>query len=143
MRACSRKWKSWHKDAREGPAVVRAALTNCTYLQHEGVMLDGVHVFASPYQPPVPMLTMEFNIAEEADRDAMYASIPAGVHVLLSHGLPFSKQDAIPSGKHVGCEALGRAVARGRPAFHVFGHTHEGYGMDSAAFSYRSKPCRA
>ncbi len=142
MRACRRKWKSWHKGTREDPTVVRAALTNCTYLQHEGVMLDGLHVFASPYQPPVPMRTMAFNIAEEADRDAMNASIPAGLHVLLSHGPPFSKLDAIPSGKHRNVGS-GRAVACGWPAFHVFGHIHEGQGIDSAASFRCSKPRRA
>ncbi|KAI9371527.1 Metallo-dependent phosphatase-like protein [Aspergillus egyptiacus] len=50
------------------------------------------------------------------------------VDILLTHGPPHGILDFVPGAGNVGCESLYRAVERSRPALHVFGHIHEGYG---------------
>ena len=48
--------------------------------------------------------------------------------MLITHGPPFGIADATPSGEHVGCEELRKALARVKPKIHIFGHIHGGYG---------------
>ncbi|CBF89433.1 metallophosphatase domain-containing protein [Aspergillus nidulans FGSC A4] len=71
-------------------------------------------IYASPYTP------------EFCDWAFAY---PRSVDILLTHGPPKGILDqVVGSGENVGCEHLYRAVRRARPALHVFGHIHEGYG---------------
>ncbi|KAL2822853.1 hypothetical protein BJX63DRAFT_417291 [Aspergillus granulosus] len=100
-------------------------------------------VYASPYTPE--FCEWAFAYPRDVDRfnppDASHASqsgqgsggvyVPSypGVDILLTHGPPYGMLDqVIGSRESVGCKHLYRAVERARPALHVFGHIHEGYG---------------
>ncbi|KAL2797141.1 Metallo-dependent phosphatase-like protein [Aspergillus keveii] len=62
-------------------------------------------------------------------RGGVYVPSYPGVDILLTHGPPYGILDqVIGSRESVGCKHLYRAVERARPALHVFGHIHEGYG---------------
>ena len=60
-------------------------------------------------------------------------SVPSGLDVLVTHGPPLGILDRTYDGQHVGCEDLKRTVEDKRPKLHVFGHIHEGYGVERAA----------
>jgi len=52
--------------------------------------------------------------------------------VLVTHGPPAGVRDRTSARDrtHAGCVDLRDAVERIRPALHVFGHIHEGYGVE-------------
>ncbi|KAL4806844.1 Metallo-dependent phosphatase-like protein [Aspergillus unguis] len=100
-------------------------------------------VYASPYTPEFcawafayPRSEDRFNpppasAANDGSTETPKTPIPdyPGVDICLTHGPPFGVLDqVVGSGASVGCEHLYRAVKRARPALHVFGHIHEGYG---------------
>ncbi|KAL4928601.1 metallophosphatase domain-containing protein [Aspergillus undulatus] len=96
-------------------------------------------VYASPYTPEFcawafayPRSEDRFNPSLSGAAKAAATPIPdyPGVDICLTHGPPYGILDqVVGSGESVGCEHLYRAVRRARPALHVFGHIHEGYGV--------------
>ena len=97
------------------------------YLEDSGVDLLGLRWYGSPWQPRF------FDWAFNADRGAplrqIWAQIPSGTDVLLTHGPPHGILDTTVRGQSVGCEELTLAIQRVRPKLHVFGHIHECYGQ--------------
>ncbi|CAJ1355241.1 unnamed protein product [Effrenium voratum] len=99
-----------------------------TYLEHEETVIRGVRIFGSPWQPE--FLDWAFNAPRHAMAEKWQA-IPAGVHVLLVHGPPLGRGDALlPSLQRGGCaDLLVEVQNRIQPQFCVFGHIHEGAGI--------------
>ncbi|KAL4778948.1 Metallo-dependent phosphatase-like protein [Aspergillus varians] len=96
-------------------------------------------VYASPYTPEFCAWAFAYPRSEDrfnppsAGAGGGGATTPVpdypGVDILLTHGPPHGILDqVVGSRQSVGCEHLYRAVRRARPALHVFGHIHEGYG---------------
>lgn len=131
-KAYNRLWEKWVKTKEHAaPEVAKQLLTNATYLEHEEVVINGVRVFGSPYQPAIPRRTMAFNLSRGAESAAVWETVPAGIDVLCTHGPPYGRRDRIfLGGKRVGCRALAAAVQRTQPQYHVFGHIHESYGVE-------------
>lgn len=64
------------------------------------------------------------------DRRRLYAGIPKGTDVIVTHGPPYSILDSAPvSPHHSGCLELLGAVSRVRPRLHLFGHIHGAHGI--------------
>lgn len=105
----------------------RSLLSCAIYLQDEACSLHGLRIYGSPWQPRF------FDWAFNADRGAplrqIWAQIPSGTDVLLTHGPPHGILDTTVRGQSVGCEELTLAIQRVRPKLHVFGHIHESYGQ--------------
>lgn len=118
------------------PARAQSLLRNCTYLQDDGCEIDGITFWGSPWQPWFH--DWAFNVARNSQqmRD-IWAKVPTGVDVLITHGPPHGIRDVCPdiySGADisVGCEVLRKEVLdRIKPKVHVFGHIHEGAGRHS------------
>jgi Icc-related predicted phosphoesterase len=110
----------------ERSSAARGWFRHATYLQDEGVTIEGVRFWGSPWQPR--FFDWAFNLDRGAPLRAVWARIPVGVHVLITHGPPFGVLDRTARGEAVGCEELLAAVARVRPRLHVFGHIHEAAG---------------
>jgi Icc-related predicted phosphoesterase len=56
--------------------------------------------------------------------------IPDGLDVLITHGSPFGILDQEePSGEHLGCAELLKAVEDKKTKVHIFGHIHGGAGV--------------
>ncbi|KAL4777037.1 Metallo-dependent phosphatase-like protein [Aspergillus nidulans var. acristatus] len=96
-------------------------------------------IYASPYTPEFCDWAFAYPRSEDrynppfpgagGSKPKMPVPNYPGVDVLLTHGPPKGILDqVVGSGESVGCEHLYRAVRRARPALHVFGHIHEGYG---------------
>lgn len=105
----------------------RLADVGATYLHDSGVVLDGIPIWGSPYQPTYGR-NWAFNRDIGPDLKIHWDLIPAGTQVLVTHGPPLGHGDFVPRGVHAGCPDLLAALSRVRPVYHVFGHVHEGHG---------------
>jgi predicted phosphodiesterase len=109
------------------PREAQAVLTNCIYLQDQPITLMGLRFYGSPWQPW--FYDWAFNLQRGPDIRQKWDLIPAGTDVLITHGPPWGHGDRTDRGEQVGCQDLLEAVRRLRPALHLFGHVHEGYGV--------------
>ena len=99
-----------------------------TYLQDAGVEIDGLRFYGSPWQPEFCQWAFNLPRRGQALRE-VWARIPEGTEVLITHGPPHGTLDQVRGGLHLGCEDLAARVAAVRPRLHVFGHIHDGFGV--------------
>lgn len=107
------------------------------YLQDSGIEIDGVKFYGSPWQPWFHDWAFNFSADHELgtkQAHGVFSKIPEDTDVLITHGPPHGIMDAIGKKVHdwdirVGCAALLYHVKRVKPKLHVFGHIHEGYGI--------------
>jgi predicted phosphohydrolase len=105
----------------------RFMLDNAIVLINEGTEIDGLRIWGSPV---TPLYGGAFGLRSAKDRRRLYAQIPHGIDVLVTHGPPFGILDTAPiSGLHEGCPELLDVVEQVRPKLHVFGHIHTAYGI--------------
>lgn len=107
-----------------------------TYLQDQGLEIEGLCVYGSPWQPEFQ--DWAFNLPRGVIGEK-WAKIPEYVDVLITHGPPseglggllaeraFKWGNATP--EDVGDEALLEHIKRVKPKLHVCGHIHIGYGL--------------
>ena len=102
-------------------------LDNAIVLINEGTEIEGLQIWGSPV---TPLYGGAFGLSSAKDRKRLYAQIPEGIDVLITHGPPYGILDLGP-GSHLnqGCPELLDAVMRVRPKLHVFGHIHGAYGV--------------
>jgi len=104
----------------------RSAITNATLLIDSGVEVEGISIWGSP---TTPLYGGAFGKSIPEDRQRLWAQVPEGLDILITHGPPFAILDHGGSAeRREGCPYLFEAVFRARPRLHVFGHVHAGYG---------------
>lgn len=101
------------------------------YLENTSTLLDlgngrRIKVFGSPYTPKHGNWAFQYPRANAAIWDEI--SIPEDTDILITHGPPKAHLDL----GHLGCLFLRRALwgMKHKPALHVFGHIHGGYGKE-------------
>jgi Icc-related predicted phosphoesterase len=105
----------------------RSMLHNATVLINESIEAAGLRIWGSPV---TPLYGGAFGLSSAEDRKRLYAQIPHGTDVLITHGPPYGILDSAPgSGIHSGCRELLEAVLRIGPKLHIFGHIHGAYGI--------------
>jgi Icc-related predicted phosphoesterase len=109
------------------PEVAQAHLQGCVYLQDESIVIEGIKIYGSPWQPE--FFNWAFNLKRGQELREKWALIPDDVDILMTHGPPMGILDKTAHGKHVGCEELLEAIETRAPAYHIFGHIHEAYGQ--------------
>lgn len=109
------------------PDPARNALQHAHYLQDEGITLDGVRFWGSPWQPE--FMDWAFKLPRGAALAEKWALIPVGTDVVLTHGPPFGFGDRCDDGRRVGCDDLLPALLRVGARLHVSGHIHEDAGL--------------
>ena len=101
-----------------------------TYLQDSGVVVAGLTIYGSPWQPW--FYNWAFNLYRGDAIREKWDLIPNGIDVLVTHGPPKGVLDKTTSGEYVGCDDLMSAIStRVSPKLHVFGHIHEAHGVVS------------
>jgi len=102
---------------------------SCNFLSDSEVIIDGVKFYGSPWQPDFGRWA--FNLPRGSPLLKKWLMIPDDTDVLITHGPPRDVLDRVYySNQHVGCDDLWDRIVFIRPKVHVFGHIHEGYGMD-------------
>jgi Icc-related predicted phosphoesterase len=109
------------------PVRARAALTAATYLQDSAVVVEGIKIWGSPWQPW--FYDWAFNLKRGPAIAAKWALIPKDTDILVTHGPPYGIGDQTSHGERAGCEDLLARIEKVRPKLHVFGHIHEGAGI--------------
>lgn len=97
------------------------------YLEDSMVEIEGIKIWGSPITPY--FFNWAFNRQRGADIKRYWTPIPEDIDILVTHGPPLGYGDRIYAGDLVGCKDLLEAVQRVAPAYHVFGHIHEAYGI--------------
>lgn len=124
------------------PEEARALLAHhgLVYLEDDGVTVDGVRFWGSPWQPLFRVWA--FGARRGPELAAKWAHIPEDVDVLVTHGPPWGFGDRVRLGRlgarrfggspdrevHAGCADLRRRIEVVRPRLHVFGHIHQDRG---------------
>jgi Icc-related predicted phosphoesterase len=109
------------------PQQARELLTNATYLENDGITIDGVTFWGSPYTPE--FLNWAFMYPRGTAAQRYWGMIPDSLDVLITHGPPFGILDQTAPGEtHLGCEELLDVVKKKKPRVHIFGHIHGGAG---------------
>lgn len=115
----------------EKPDLARQVLRDCapgvSYLQDSAIVIEGLRVWGSPWQPR--FFDWAFNLDRGEALAEKWALIPDDTDILVTHGPPFGVLDVTPAGMRVGCEALAQRLETLRMRLHVFGHIHHSYGV--------------
>ncbi|XP_028417628.1 metallophosphoesterase domain-containing protein 1-like isoform X2 [Dendronephthya gigantea] len=116
-------------------AEVKAALTDCTYLQDSEVDILGLRIYGSPWTPA--FRDWAFNEERGDAIDEIWKKIPKDIDILVTHGPPLGRCDVVAFGRsHAGCaNLLDRVQNHIKPRYHIFGHIHE----DHLEMSLRAK----
>jgi predicted phosphohydrolase len=109
------------------PAAARAMLAGITYLEDSGTTIEGLSFWGSPWQPAFH--DWAFNLPRGAALAAVWAKIPHGLDVLITHSPPQGFGDRAFDEARAGCADLRARVAVVRPRLHLFGHIHQGGGV--------------
>jgi Icc-related predicted phosphoesterase len=118
------------------PEETRAALTNCHYLAHESIEIEGFKIFGSPIS--AWFYDWAFNVHRGPAIAAKWAQIPTDTNILVTHGPPYGVLDVTPRMQTVGDEDLERRIALlPNLKLMVFGHIHFSYGqLDHGGVKY-------
>lgn len=103
---------------------------NVTYLQASGATVAGLRFWGSPITPYY--FNWAFNYREH-EIQPHWQLIPPALDVLITHGPPHLILDEVGHDREpVGCPYLKKRLRQVRPRLHVFGHIHEGHGVQAA-----------
>ena len=110
------------------------------YLEDDEYLHKGVKFWGSPIQPE--FFNWAFNRDRGADIQKHWDLIPTDVDVLITHGPPWGILDKVPGNRHAGCvDLLHTIVSDIKPKFHIFGHIHEGRGIQTHKTNDGSEIC--
>lgn len=121
----------------------RSLLNAPIYLQDQGIVIEGLKVYGTPWSPSFHREKWAFNADRGSEIHDHWLKIPRDTDILITHGPPYhildkvkkiymSEEDqdfAFRNDGHVGCQDLLHHVKMYEPKLHVFGHIHEGYGV--------------
>jgi hypothetical protein len=111
-----------------------ASATELQVLVDEGVTVQTRDGAISVWATPWSNLFMDWAFMKPpGELEAVYARIPKGVDILVSHQPPYGYGDRyvhIDSGRveHIGSRELLAAIERVRPKMVICGHIHDGHG---------------
>lgn len=137
--------KRFHRK-RDDCDAVKAILTEAdvpglVYLEDSGAVVAGLRFWGSPWQPE--FCDWAFNLERgEPCREKWRLIEPCDV--LVTHGPALGHGDQCSDGARAGCVDLLETIqTRVRPAVHVAGHIHEGYGVttDGATTYINASTC--
>ncbi len=106
------------------------------YLENQGVCLQGISIFGSPWTPYFYDWAFNGTDQEEGDTsygpnlDRLYGQIPDGLDILICHGPMEGVLDFSGDLNRVGSKMLKKHVVRAKPNILICGHVHSGYGYE-------------
>ena len=97
------------------------------YLMDEGVLINGIKIWGSPYTPK--FYRWAFNKGRGEPLAEQWKKIPSDVDLLLTHGPVYGILDLTANEQHAGDKDLLTKVLAVKPKVHVSGHIHESAGL--------------
>ncbi|KAA1466626.1 Metallo-dependent phosphatase [Dentipellis sp. KUC8613] len=134
-----RNYYRWHKEQQDSDTILdlvigeEAREAGIVYLDDESYEFQTRPggrkwtVYGSPWTPD--FWDWAFNYKRGKESEEHVAKIPPKTDILLTHGPPYTVLDENLDGVSVGCEALLARLPAVKPRLHVFGHIHEGHGV--------------
>ncbi|XP_066933500.1 metallophosphoesterase domain-containing protein 1-like [Clytia hemisphaerica] len=111
------------------PEECQRILSNCTYLEDEGIELMGIKFYGTPWHPE-HRVGDAFSVKCGEECLSKWEKIPFDTDVLMTHTPPYGVCDEGHHIKHAGCpELLYIVQEKVKPRIHAFGHIHEAYGI--------------
>jgi len=110
------------------PDLGRELLKNVIYLQDESVLIEGIRIYGSPWQPIFNTNCDAFALSRGKAIQEKWDLIPEDTDILITHTPPCGIMDEAGGVSH-GCSDLLKTVQRIAPKFHIFGHIHNHNGM--------------
>lgn len=107
------------------PEEARALLTNCIYLEDSEITIENIRIYGTPWHPAFD--NWAFGLPRGQVLKEKWDLIPQGIDILITHSPPSGILDKGFYGSW-GCDDLTAAVQLIKPKYHIFGHTHLGYG---------------
>lgn len=104
-------------------------LTNAKYLCNDFFEYKGKCIWGSPYTPI--FLRWAF-MMDDKKLKRNWKQMPEELDLLITHGPAYGVLDRA-QGKHLGDPHLYEAIQLKKPRYHVCGHIHEGYGIETVA----------
>lgn len=115
------------------PDLGRELLQDAIYLQDEEVVIAGIKIYGSPWQPIFNTNACDaFALPRGKVISQKWDMIPKDTDLLITHCPPSGIMDEDGGVSH-GCSDLLKTVQRIEPRFHVFGHIHNHNGMQTVA----------
>ncbi len=113
------------------PELGRKLLQDVIYLQDEAVVIEGIKIYGSPWQPIFNTNACDaFALSRGRIMREKWAMIPEDTDILITHTPPCGIMDEDGGVSH-GCSDLLVVVQRITPTFHIFGHIHNHNGMQT------------
>lgn len=104
---------------------------NIHYLKDSGVNIQNINFWGAPYTRGNG--SWAFNKKSGEEISAHWEMIPENTDFLVTHSPPFQILDELDDKRHIGCDKLLNRVKRIAPAYHIFGHNHNDYGIERTA----------
>jgi len=115
-------------ESENGQVAMRHLPKRVTYLQDEGIEIDGKTFWGTPWTEFLPRWAFQANTDGEAKEKLK--DVPANLDVLISHGPPNGGYgDRLKyNGGYVGSLPLHECIIEKKPKIVICGHIHEGFG---------------
>ena len=108
-----------------------------TYLKNTGTSINNIKFYGSPYTPRFGNFAFMYN---RENADTIWDRVPDDTEILITHGPPRGILDLCPQGNQ-GCdELLAKTQELSKLKYHIFGHIHEGYGVDGKYVNASNHP---
>ena len=115
---------------------------NITYLQDSSIVINGLTIYGSPWQPE--FCNWAFNLPKGGEElESKWAAIPENTDILITHGPPQGILDmsgAPYNEPNLGCSMLRARIDKIKPMMHVFGHIHgsAGYEFNNGTYFFNA-----
>jgi Icc-related predicted phosphoesterase len=108
------------------------AVTNLTYLCDSSTEAQGLKIWGSPWTKTFLGMNPHckaFTVETEEELAEKWALIPNDIDILVTHSPPFTIKDGKNPDQNLGSTSLMKRISNVNLKLHVFGHIHEGYGL--------------
>jgi Icc-related predicted phosphoesterase len=110
------------------------AQSNVIYLEDKQLIIKSpelsrpIKFYGTPWQPEFH--NWAFNLPRNGEElESKWSNIPEDTDVLITHTPPYGIGDYTLSNHRAGCELLMFRLEQINPLVHIYGHIHEGYGV--------------
>lgn len=114
-----------HDNSLEGKSaerIQRLLPENCFYLANNGITIEGIKFWGVPF-----FMSDEMN----GKSQQLISEIPDDIDILITHRPPLGILSS-SVGIDYGCANLLQTVLKIMPHYHLFGHIHDAYGMETS-----------